>query len=336
METNQKNPAFARIMELITSRWISEPIYTAAKLGIADLLSDGRKTTGELAESTETFAPYLFRVLRALASTGIFRQTGKNCFENTPLSECLKSGSMQGIILFFLSQWHNRAWGKLYESVKTGKNAFELAHGIPAFQWLENHPEAADYYNKAQSLKIKNICEPFIHSYDFSHGHSVMDIGGNTGALMIELLKAYPHLKGTIADLGFVIKTTKKQIADNHLEKRCTVIECNFLKAIPRGSDVYVLSNILHDWDDEKCTIILENCRLAMEKGAVLLILESVIPDGDEPSVTKLLDLEVMIMGGGKERTLDEFLCLCRSTGFTLNRVIRVGENEKLLECILS
>lgn len=154
--------------------------------------------------------------------------------------------------------------------------------------------------------------------------------------LMIVLLKAYPHLKGIVADLPFVIKTAKRQIADNNLEKRCTVIECDFFKAIPSGCDAYILSNILHDWDDEKCTIMLKNCHAAMKKGAALLILESIIPEGNEPSIAKLLDLEVMVMGGGKERTLEEFLFLFRKTGFTLNRIIPIGENEKLLECISS
>ena len=241
---------------------------------------------------------------------------------------------MQPLIMFFLSEWHNEAWGKLYESVKTGKNAFQIAHQMPAFRWLADHPDEAETYHKANALKIKNLCSHLLNSYDFSHIQSITDIGGSTGTLLIEILKTYPHVKGRIADLSFIINTAKKNIQDEHLENRCTTCECDFLKAIPEGSECYLLSNILHDWDDDKSSVILKNCRKVMKKDTILLIVEMIILENNEPSVAALLDLEVLVMGGGKERTLDEFKMLLGRTGFHLNRVIEVGSNERLLECM--
>jgi len=326
---------FSRIMQLVTARWITEPVHVAVKLGIADLLSEGPKTIDELADMTDSYAPYLFRIIRALVSVGIFNQKKNDVVENTPLSECMKAKTMGPLVKFFLANWHNQAWDKLYESVRTGKNAFEMAHGMSAFQWLSDHPEDADIFQQSNEIKIRNISEQLLEVYDFSNFNSITDIGGGTGELLTAILLKYVHVKGIVADLSFNMHSAEINIKEKQCESRCKVYECDFFKEIPGGSDLYVLSNILHDWDDDACVRILTNCRKAMKKNSILLIIEMIIPDNNEPAVAKLLDLEVLVMGGGKERTIDEYGSLLKKPGFNINRIITIGENEKIIECVM-
>jgi hypothetical protein len=335
MVTAQVAP-HAQMMQFVLGVWISKPIYVAAELGIADIVADGPKSIDELAKITNTHAPSLYRVMRALASVGIFSETGERSFALTPMAECLKRGAMRSIALMFNSDWHGKAWENLLDSVRTGDVAFDKAHGMPIFDWLRENPWAAEIYHEANAIKAMTSHRAIIDAYDFSGIHTLTDVGGGRGALMAEILKANPAMKGVVAELPSVVKDAREFILAKGLDARCEVIGCDFFNKIPLGSDAYLMSHILHDWNDKACKTILENCHEAMKPGSMLLVVESLIPPGNEFSVAKLLDLEVFVMGGGCERTESEFRDLFESAGFTLSRIVPTQESISVIEGIRS
>jgi len=325
-------PPPAQLMKFIVGRWISKPIYVAAELGIADMLAEGPKSIEELAQASHSHAPSLYRMMRALASVGIFFETEAKRFDLTPMAEYLKTGAMRSIALMFNSDWSDKAWGYFLDSVKTGVTAFEKAHGISVSEWLEINPQAAEVFNEANAIKAGSSHRAIVDVYDFSDIHTLTDVGGGLGILMAEILVANPLMEGIVADTPSVIQKAGKIIQARGIAGRCQAVECNFFEKIPSGSDAYLLSNILHDWPDEPCQIILKNCRRAMKTESRLLVVEMLIPPGNEPSVAKLLDLEMLVITGGQERTEAEFNHLFVSSGFKLSRIIQTKEGICVIE----
>jgi hypothetical protein len=321
-----------QLMKFIVGKWISKPIYVAAELGIADMLADGSKDIEELAQTSQSHAPSLYRMMRALASVGIFFETEGRRFELTPMAEYLKNGAMRSIALLFNSDWNDKAWGYFMDSVKTGGTAFEKAHGMPVSDWLKKNPQAAEVFNEANVIKAGSSHRAILDVYDFSDINTLTDVGGGLGILMAEILIANHSMEGIVADIPSVILDARKMIKARGVEDRCQVVECDFFKKIPSGSDAYLMSNILHDWPDEQCHLILTNCHRAMRAESRLLVIEMVIPPGNEPSVAKLLDLEMLVITGGRERTEAEFKNLFESSGFKLSRIIPTKENVCIIE----
>jgi ubiquinone/menaquinone biosynthesis C-methylase UbiE len=327
-------PPQVEMMKFILGKWISKPIYVVAKLRIADILSDGPKSIEELAQMINVNASSLYRVMRALACLGIFSETNDGRFELTPMAECLKSDALRPISLMMHSDWHDRAWDNLLESVKTGEKAFDKVHGMPIFDWFRENPQAAQIYNEANAIKAITSHRAIIGAYDFSGISSLTDIGGGNGSLIVEILKANSSLRGVVADLPSVVMTAKDFIHNQGFESRCKVIECDIFDKIPAGSDAYLMSHILHDWDDEECLTILRNFYKAMKPGTRLLVVEALIPAGNEFSIAKLLDIEVFVMGGGRERTENEFRDLFESTGLKLSKIVSTDESVSIIEGI--
>ncbi|MBT8340644.1 MAG: methyltransferase [Desulfatitalea sp.] len=332
MQPKGQLPPAVQLMQFIVGKWISKPIYIAAELGIADVLSDGPKSIEELAQISQSHAPSLYRIMRALASVGIFFETQDKRFELTPMAEYLKTGAMRAMAILFNADWSDKSWGYLMDSVRTGATAFEKAYGMPVSDWLETNPQAAAVFDGANAVKSATSHRAIIDVYDFSGINTLTDVGGGLGTLMTEILIANPLIKGIVVDTPRVIKETKKVIQTRGLEDRCLALECDFFKEIPAGSDAYLLSHILHDWPDEQCRIILANCRRAMKTESRLLIVEMVIQPGNEPCIAKLLDLEMLVTTGGRERTEKEFRALLESSGFKLSRTIATKESICILE----
>ncbi len=325
-----------QLMKFIVGKWISKPIYIAAELGIADLLSDGPKSIESLAQLSQAHAPTLYRVMRALASVGIFTESANKIFDLTPMAGCLKTGAVRSMALMFNADWNDRAWGYLMDSVQTGDTAFEKAHGMPVSEYLEKNPHVSDIFNEANAIKAAGSHRAIINVYDFSSIHTLTDVGGGTGILMAEILTANPHLTGVVADLPSVVREAEKEILARGLRGRLQADACDFFKTIPEGSNAYLMSHVLHDWTDEQCGTILKNCRRAMQKEAKLLIVEMIVPSGNEPSIAKLLDLEMLVITGGRERTEAEFRALLESSGFKLSRVIPTQESISVMEAVRS
>ena len=320
------------MMRFILGKWISRPIYAAMELGVPDLLASGPKTAGELSGLTGAREDLVYRLMRALASVGVFDQHEDEIFALNPLGECLRREALGPMALMFLSEWHDQAWARLTDSLKTGVPAFELAHGRPVFDWFEDHAEQAAAFDTANALKTAAFSRAVVELYDFTLVKSVTDVGGGSGKLLIEILNAHRRLKGLAAERASLIQEIEGRITAAGLSDRARAEPCDFFKCIPGESELIILSNVLHDWDDEACLAILSNCRRGLPREGRLLILEYIIPQGNRFSPAVLMDLEVLVMGGGKERTEAEFRALLESAGFDLTWLAHINGGPSMLE----
>lgn len=331
---HEKVPPEFEMMKHILGKWISKPVHVAAKLGIADILAGGEKHAGAISEITKTNPDALYRMMRALAGVGIFTETRERVFANTPLSECLMEGRLRSAALLFHSDWHDKVWDNLFYTIKTGKPSFEKVHGQKAFEWFGKNPEAAEVFHKANSHKAAFSHSAIVETRDFSEFESITDVGGGLGGLMFAILDAFPNINGTVFELPETARHLETIIRDRNMEKRLQAIAGNFFREIPGGSDAYLLSNILHDWPDRECETILKNCRKAVGPNGRLLIVETLVPPGNAFSIAKLLDLEVLLMGGGRERTEAEYETLLANTGFHLSGIVPTREGISVIEGI--
>lgn len=321
-----KNPPPAVMLTLITGRWVSHMIYVAAKLELADRLRHGPRTVEELATEAEVQASALYRVLRALASVGVFAETKGKRFKLTPLAITLQKAvpnSLHAAALFWEEKYMEEAWAQLLHGVKTGEIPFLKAHGVSLFEHLEKHPEDFKIFG-ATMTSISFMENPAITAaYKFSGVPMLVDVGGGNGSLLSTILKANPKLKGVLFDLPSV---RTRAMQDRHLTakgiaERCTLESGDFFEAVPKGGDAYIMKRVLHDWDDERCTKILANCCAAMNKKGKVLVVESVILPGNDPDLGKLRDIQMLVIGG-RERTKQEFAILFREAGLKLTRVV--------------
>jgi SAM-dependent methyltransferase len=309
-----------QLARFLSGYWYTQTIYVAAKLGIADLLKDGPKSAKELAEATGTDPRALYRLLRALASLGIFaEEAGRFCL--TPLAECLLDPSMKAMATM-RGESQYRAWGELLYSVQTGKSAFEKVYGKPVFDYFSENPETGKLFDQAMTGVHGRETEAMLEAYDFSGIKTLADIGGGNGSVITVILKKYPAMHGIIFDLPAVVERTKANLLAAGLEGRCQVVAGSFFETVPAGADAYLMRHIIHDWEDDKSLVILRNCRRALGQGGKLLVVEGVVPSGNEPSVSKFFDLAMMVLPGGMERTEQEYRQLFEAAGFQMTRTV--------------
>lgn len=323
------------MLQMISGFWISRAIYIAAKLGIPDHLRDGHKTADELAAATGTHAPSLYRVMRALASCGVFTEDEKGGFALTPLSETLRTdapGSLRAFATVELGEEHYPAWGDLLHSVKTGEIAFDHFFGVPIWEYFAQHPENAKTFADAMTGMTLAINEAVLSSYDFSSISKIVDVGGGHGSLIASILKANPQLQGVLFDAPPVIEGARRRIEAEGIGERCEVVAGDFFESVPEGGDAYILKWIIHDWDGERATRILRNCHRAMVEQGRLLLVETVVPEGSEPHFSKFMDLNMLVMTGGCERTEDEYRKLLDASGFRLTRIVPTASLMSVVE----
>jgi len=335
MQPENALPPQIQMIQFITGFWTSRAVHVAAKLGIADLLQSGPKTAAELAAATDTHAPSLYRIMRALTSAGLFKRESDERFALTPLSETLISGvpgSVRAFIISELGQEHYPAWGNLMHSVKTGEIAFDNAFGKDIWKYFTENPEDAAVFNDSMSGMTAAANEAILSVYDFSQFGKVIDIGGGHGGLITSILQKNPQVKGVLFDAPTVIEGARPKLENAGLADRCETVAGNFFEAVPAGGDAYVMKWIIHDWEDEKAIRILKNCREHMQPNSRLIIVDCVVPDNDEPDFSKTFDLNMMVMTGGKERTEAEFRELLAAAGFKLLRVIPTDVPTSIVE----
>jgi hypothetical protein len=323
------------LIQIITSPWVSQAIYAVAKLGIADLLKDASKSSEQLAKATNTHERSLYRLLRALASVGIFAEIEGSRFELTPLAVYLQTGvpnSVRAFAIMFGEEWHWQPWLNVLHSIQTGKTAFEHVYGMKLFQYLEKNPVNAQIFNEAMTSTTATLGASIASDYDFCDLSKIVEVGGGHGGLIVSILKEYPNLQGILFDLPHVVSDAEHFIEVEGLTQRCQIVGGNFFESVPSGGNAYILKQIIHDWDDAQAIAILKNCRRAMvEKGKVLLI-ETVIPLINEPSFSKFVDLEMLVGSGGCEPTEAEYRALFKAAGFQLTRVIPTGSSLNVIE----
>ncbi len=320
-------PASAVMMQMISGKFVSQAIAVAAELGIADLLKDGERSTADLAAASGAHEPSLYRLLRALASAGVFTETGPRRFALTPLAECLRSDTPDSLSMmarFWAMPMVWDAWREFSYSVRTGEPALRKLGIENPFLYLKHHPEQAELFNHAMSQFSRHAAPAVADAYDFSRFHSIVDVAGGHGALLGTVLERNPHLKGVLFDLPEVIAGAPAG--------RYETAAGSFFDSVPAGADAYMMKHIIHDWDDERSATILRNCHRAMTKDGRLLVIEMVIPPGNDPFPGKWLDLEMLAIPGGKERTEEEFRALFEAGGFELTQIIPTAVPVSIIE----
>lgn len=352
LETQFQHPTIQNQMQttqtlkqMIAGAWITQGIYVVAQLGIADLLKDGSKSYDELATKTGVDGRSLYRLLRALASVGIFAEGSPGYFELTPLAEGLQSDgcanakgertdSLRGYAIKSGQAWEWQPWGHLLESIKTGKPVFKNIFGMERFDYLATDPDASKIYTQAISSFSDKQDAAIASGYDFSSIHNLVEVGGGNGTLMTSILKANLTMQGILFDLPHVVAQAKPAIEDLRLQDRCQLVGGNFFESVPKGGDAYLLRYIIHDWNDERAIAILKNCYQAMQPNSKLLLVEMVIPPGNDPFFGKLLDLQMLVNYGGCERTEAEYQMLLKTAGFSLTKIYPVAPPISLIEAI--
>ncbi|MCC5669506.1 acetylserotonin O-methyltransferase [Nostoc sp. CHAB 5784] len=333
--TTESSPSMV-MLQMIGGTWLSQLIYAAAKLGIADLLKDGPKSSEKLAISSGTHASSLYRALRALSSYGIFKEVEPNCFGLTPLAETLQSGvpgSIRNMAITCGDEYYYYPFGKILYTLQTGKSAFHHFHGIGIFEYLMQHSDSGKCFDEAMTDYVSQMHISFAAAYDFSGVKKVVDVGGGHGTLIKSILKANPAVTGILFDRPSVIEGSSKSIEAAGLAERCEVVGGDFFESLPSGGDVYILSSIIHGWNNEDSARILRNCHRAMVNNGRLLLGELVIPTGNEPFFGKIHDINLMIAGdSGQERTENDFRKLYDMSGFKLTRIIPTQSLGSIVE----
>lgn len=312
----------------------SQALYVAAKLGLADLLRDGPRTADELAAATQTHPRTLYRLLRSLAGMGVFAEDDKQRFSLTPLAECLRSdvpGSQRAMAIM-TGEVYYAAFGELLYSVQTGQVAFEKVYGRPIFDYLGEHPERARLFDETMVGVHGRETAAMLDACDFSGVRVLADIGGGNGSVLTTVLRKHPKLQGILFDLPGVAERARAKVEAAGLANRCRVVGGSFFDAVPGDADAYLLRHIIHDWDDAKSTKILHNVHRVMAAGGKLLVVESVIAPGNEPSFGKSLDLAMLVLPGGEERTEEEYRRLYEAAGFHLTRIVPTRAEVSVIE----
>jgi hypothetical protein len=318
-------PAPIAVLDMMTGAFFARAIYTAAKFGIADMLSDGPLTAETIAQQVDANPDAVRRMLRTLASRGIFAQQADGRFALTPLADTLRSDaptSVRGIVLFWGDQRHWEHWGQLPYAVQTGQPTVEALRGKPMFEFLDDDPEFAAIFNDGMTSVSDMEIPPVLAACDFTDVGTIVDVGGGHGRLLAAILRKWPKAQGILFDSESVVEGAPAVLDAAGVADRCSVVGGSFFESVPSGGNAYVLKHIVHDWDESNVLQILRNVRAAMPSNAKLLIIESVVPDDDREHLSKMLDLEMLVTGTGKERTAHEYAELLRTAGFRCTRVI--------------
>ena len=324
-EHNKEQDPRDRLRQMLPDIRLIQMIYVASKLKIADLLSKGPINVEDIAIASKVHAPTLYRLLRALASLGIFREIESGRFELTDLAELLRSdvpGSMRTEALWLGEPWRWRPFGELLYSVRTGQPAFPYVFGQKMFDYLIENPEADAIFNRSMTEMTISQGAAVADIYDFCQANMVIDIGGGHGALISEILNRYPLAQGTIFDLPDVVEGAGNLLSTAGVLDRCKLVGGSIFEEMPKGGDIYILKHIIHDWDDEHALLILRNCHAAMENDSTLLLIEWVIPPGNDLHHGKIVDLEMLTLFGSQERTEEEYQQLLSKAGFALKSII--------------
>jgi DNA-binding phage protein len=328
------------LTQLATGHIVASALQTVLRLGIPDRLSAGPRTASELAREAGVREDTLYRVLRALASVGVLAETAPRRFALAPAGQLLVSGapgSMRDMALWITSPFHFRVYAELMHSIETGQPAAEKVTGMPVFDYFRTDPAVSRVFNDAMTNFSEAVIRAALDVYDFSGIKVLVDVAGGHGAVLTAVLNAYPRLGGVLFDLDHVVEGARARIDAMRLNNRCRLESGDMFAAVPAGGDAYIMKHIIHDWDDERAVTILRNIRTAMgsTRGRVIL-LESVLQPGNAPDFGKILDLEMMAMPGGRERTADEFRGLFASAGFAMTRVIPTESPLSIVEAVVS
>jgi hypothetical protein len=319
-------PPFVRFYELTTGGWVAQAISVAARLGVADAIAAGASTPAQIADRVGAHAPTLHRLLRALADHGVLAGQPGGRYALTPVGESLRSDgphSLRRWAIMVGARFHRDAWSDLEAAVRTGEPSFARVHGTGLFDHLGAHPDDAAVFDGAMQDIAGNFLTGILAVYDFSGCPTIVDVGGGTGALLAAVLESSPGARGVLLDTPQVIAAAEPVLRSAGIADRCRTVAGDFFDEVPGGADLYVLSNVVHDWDDDDALRILQTCRTAMRADSRLLVVELVLPDDGRPSMGTLLDLEMLsVTPNGRQRTASQYRQLLARAGLTATAIV--------------
>lgn len=324
---------FQALLQIGCGYWVSQCLYVAASLDIAAKLANGPASIEALAQQCNANEDALYRVLRALAGRSIFKEEANRHFSQTPLSELLRDDveySIRSVILMMMSEEHYQAWAHLLPSVKSGTRPFEAVFGMPVFEYFAQHPQASQLFNQAMTSFATNLHRTVLSVYDFSRFHTLVDVGGGQGSLLMGILGHTPTLKGVLFDLPHVVQNLQVPEA---LKSRFQAVGGDFFQSVHAGGDAYIASMVIHDWSDALALKILRSIHTAMADNGTLLLVENVVEADNKPSPGKFMDINMLVMTeGGRERSEAEFRKLYADAGFELTRVLPLPSGLYIVE----
>jgi hypothetical protein len=324
------------VLQLATGRWVAQIIGVAAELGLADEIQSGPKAAQEIAAAKGLHPDPLYRLLRALASVGIFAEQEDGRFRQTPMSDALRSDvpySMRGVARLTNRQWMARGWMELERGVRSNVSAFELAHGMQAFDYASQYPEEMEIFADAMDGYAALVSAAVLEAYDFSSIRTLAEIGGTL--LLTSVLVKYPAMRGILFDLPEVVESVSSFLRNYGVEDRVELKGGDLFEAIPEGADAYLLQNILHWRSDEDCLRIMKTVHAAARPGAQLLLVEAIVEAPNEPQFAKTLDIALLVLShGGKERTRAEWNKLLSAAGFRVSGIIPTASFASVIEAM--
>jgi len=313
---------------MLMGAWVAQMAATAARFGVADAMARGVTSADDLAREVGADAEGLYRLLRGCAAAGLFSETSPRQFALTPLGDCLRSDAQNSLRDFLIAEaapGHWLPWGQLYDAIRSGTSHAAEILGVPVWEYYaKNHEEGTSFARGMGNLSAI-ASRDIAPLYDASPFRRIVDAGGSQGVLLRALLERAPDARGILFDLPEVV-------AGAQPHDRIEIVAGSFLEEVPSGGDLYVLKSILHDWPDDRCAVILANVHRAAAPGAKLLLVETMLPPPPQPSPAAFMDLNMLVMLGGRERTADEFGALLREAGFRIERVIPTGGLFHLIE----
>jgi len=332
-------PSAASIMtQMVYGFWVSRCLQVTAELGIADIIGDKPKTVEELATASGTQAPALRRLLRLLSGLGVMvKDEQTQAWGLTEMGTLLRKdhpASMHGLLRAHGLMLSWGAWGELKSSLTTGEPVVEKLVGETFFEFLGSHPEDGALFNEAMAAYQLLNAPAVVAAYDFSTARTIVDVGGGTGTLLAHILQRHPAARGTIVDMPQVVKQAREKLAAQGLAERCDAVVGDFFTTSPEGQDVYILSQILHDWDDDNCLRILKTLRQAMRPDSRLLIVETVLPGDNAMHFGNLQDVAMLLLLGGKERTEPEYAALLGRAGLRISRIFPTSMPPSVVEVV--
>jgi len=339
MHPGAEAPHHMQLIQIGTAFWASRVVYVAARLGLADHLADGPLSAKALAEKTSSHPSRLHRLLRALAGLGVVSHETEDAFALTPMGHALRTGApgaARASILAFGGQWGWRAWEEFPATLAHDTTAMERAWGKSVFEFLGENPEEASHFSEAMVGFHGHEPPAVAAAYDFSAFDTIVDVGGATGNMLCAILARYEKPRGILFDLPHVVADAPGLLAERGLDARIEIKPGSFFDSVPEGGNAYVLSHVIHDWNEEQCLAILENCRRAMRPGAKLLLVEMLLPPDNTPHPGRMLDMVMMALPGGQERTAEEYADLLAKAGFAMTRVIATESAASIIEADLA
>jgi O-methyltransferase/methyltransferase family protein len=316
---------------------IHQAICAVVKLGVPDLLGRGPCSAAQLAAELNVNEDALYRTMRALAGQGVFEETRSREFANSEVSALLRHdvlGSIRPAFLYFGTDFYYQPFGELLHCIQSGERAAKLFRGND-WEYMQQRPELAMIFDDAMTNMSVMQAPAIADAYDFGHWQTLMDVGGGNGILLSHILRRHVSLRGVLADQHHVLERARKRgFLAGDLATRAAMQDCDFFREVPPGCRAYVMKNVIHDWNDSEALQILRNCRRVVPNDGVLLLVEWLLSEPNVPSTGKMSDLIMLVLTGGRERTVEQYRDLLKEIGFCLNRVFPTQAELGIFEAL--